>query len=337
MAFNIQNKLVIAVASSALFDLQESDRIYRERGVEEYREYQRQNQRIAFKPGVAFPFISRFLGLSDLNPSDPPVEVILTSKNDPDTGLRVFNSIREYKLNISRGAFLSGKSPFSYLDAFNASLFLSGNREDVRRAIEAEKPAGLVLGSPLKDDPADRELRVAFDFDGVLADDEAEKVYDSTNDVNAFHSAEQAKVDVPHKAGPLGKLYKEFSALQHDVPGEAQNDKHNRPRIRIAIITARNAPSHERVVTTLRTWGVQPDETFFLGGIEKTRILEVFRPHMFFDDQLRHLEGGSAYGAMVHVPFGVKNVLVKQSEQRSEEKHLRIPLPTPGLKELLPK
>ena len=176
----------------------------------------------------------------------------------------------------------------------------------MRRAIAAGRPAGLVLGGPTVDDPKDREIRVAFDFDGVLADDEAEKVFHTTKDVNAFHSAEQAKVNIPHKPGPLEKLFREFSKLQQDVPGDTLD--HNPPRIRIALITARNAPSHERVVTTLRSWGVQPDETFFLGGIEKKRILEVFRPHMFFDDQLSHLEGGSAYGAMVHVPFGIKNI-----------------------------
>jgi 5'-nucleotidase len=305
MAYPIETKLVIAVASSALFDLKDADRIYREKGVEVYRQHMREHQKDAFEAGIAFPFIRRFLSLSDLDPANPPVEVVLLSRNDPDTGLRVFNSIRHHGLNISRGAFLSGKSPYMYLAAYNASLFLSGNKEDVLKAIAADQPAGHVLGEPANDDLKDRELRVAFDFDGVLASDEAEIVYHTTQDLRAFHLAEQAKVDEPHRPGPLSKLFREFAALQRDIPGDVPD--HNTPRIRIALITARSAPSDERVVTTLRDWQVQPDETFFLGGIEKRRILEVFRPHMFFDDQLIHLEGGSTYGAMVHVPFGIKN------------------------------
>ena len=314
MPFPIDSKLVIAVASSALFQLEEADRIYKAKGVDEYRQYMRDHQDEPFAQGVAFPFVRRFLTLGEIDPDDPPVQVVLLSRNDPDTGLRAFNTIKHYGLDITRGAFLSGKSPYSYLDAYNASLFLSANRDDVVQAIEAERPAGLVLGDPAEDDLKDRELRVAFDFDGVVADDEAEVVYHETKDLKAFQAAEQAKASVPHHPGPLSKLFRAFADLQFDVPGEGSDQ--NIPRIRIALITARNAPAHERMVTTLREWNVQPDETFVLGGIEKTRILKVFKPHMFFDDQIGHLKGGSSYGAMVHVPFGVKN---RPSNTRSEE------------------
>jgi 5'-nucleotidase len=217
----------------------------------------------------------------------------------------VFNSIKHYSLDISRGAFLNGKAPHMYMDAFNASLLLSGNSDNVRAAIAAGHAAGLVLGSPFADDLGDKELRVAFDFDSVLTDDSAEAVFHATRDIQAFHAAEVAQASIPHRPGPLHRLFQGLAALQSKVSvGKKPGDI---PSVRIAVITARNAPSHERLVTTFRDWNVQPDETFFLGGIDKTRILQAFKPHMFFDDQVLHLESGSNYGAMVHVPFGIKN------------------------------
>ena len=151
----------------------------------------------------------------------------------------------------------------------------------------------------------DLELRVAFDFDGILADDEAEAVYHTTRNLNAFHAAEAAKAAIPLRPGPLHRLFQGLAALQSNISLPERGA--SVPSVRIAVITARNAPSHERLVTTFREWNVQPDETFFLGGIDKSRILRVFRPHVFFDDQMIHLESGSEYGAMVHVPFGIKN------------------------------
>lgn len=304
MPYPIDQKLVVAVASTALFDLTESDRIFREQGPDEYRSHQRTNELVPFKSGIAFPFVRRLLSLNKGGP-EGPVEVVLLSRNDPDTGLRMFNSIKHHKLDISRGAFLNGKDPHLYMDAFNASLLLSGNAANVRAAIAAGQPAGLVLGEPFSDDLADRELRVAFDFDAVLADDTAEAVFHTTNDINAFHAAELAQVAIPHQPGPLHRLFRALSQLQRT--GADSGDGANAPSVRIAVITARNAPSHERVVTTFRAWNVQPDETFFLGGIEKARIVKAFKPHIFFDDQRLHLDGGTEHGAMVHVPFGIKN------------------------------
>ncbi len=304
MTYPIENKVVVAIASSALFDLTESDRIFRERGVVEYRRHQREHEAEPFAPGVAFAFVRRLLSLN-AGSEDHPVEVVLLSHNDPDTGLRVFNSIRHHSLDISRGAFLNGKSPHTYMDAFNASLLLSGNPVNVREAIAAGHPAGLVLGAPFTDDLADKELRIAFDFDSVLADDSAEAVFQTTGDIGAFHAAEVAQAAVPHRPGPLHRLFHGLAAMQNRAVLSAQPGA--MPSVRIAVITARNAPSHERVVTTFREWNVQPDETFFLGGIDKARILQAFKPHMFFDDQLVHLEAGVRYGAMVHVPFGIRN------------------------------
>jgi 5'-nucleotidase len=233
-----------------------------------------------------------------------------------------------HSLGISRGAFLNGKAPHTYMESFNASLFLSGNAVNVREAIAAGHPAGLVLGSPFADDLSDKELRIAFDFDSVLTDDTAEAVFHTTKDISAFHAAEVAQANIPHKPGPMHRLFEGLAALQSKAalpPDKAGSA----PSVRIAVITARNAPSHERLVTTFREWNIQPDETFFLGGIDKTRILKAFKPHMFFDDQLLHLEGGVTFGAMVHVPFGVKNqdVAVVEGGGAPTSKNGRLPLP----------
>jgi 5'-nucleotidase len=304
--FPIEDKLVIAVASSALFDLSESHRVYRERGVEEYRRYQRENENITLAPGVAFPLIRRLLRLNGAEDTDKPVEVVLLSRNDPDTGLRVFKSIQHHKLDITRAAFVSGRSPFRYLDLFNAALFLSANERDVREAVMRGAPAGHVLPTEFVDDVGESELRIAFDFDGIVADDSAEAIFQSSG-LGAFHDAEASAAAVPMPAGPLSRFFREVAKLQQRERERKEAFRSYEPRLRIAIVTARNAPAHERVVTTLRDWGIEVDEVFFLGGIEKARILKEFRPHIFFDDQLGHVEGTSKLVPSAHVPFGVSN------------------------------
>ena len=187
MPYPIHRKLVVAVASSALFDLTESGKIFKEKGEEEYRKYQRNNQDNHLEKGVAFPFVRRFLNLNKKFLDRQPVEVVLLSRNDPDTGLRVFNSIKHHNLNITRAGFLCGDSPFRYIPAFNASLFLSANAEDVKKAINADYAAGTVLKTDIEDNLDDAELRVAFDFDGVIADDQAEAIYQKTGNINTYH------------------------------------------------------------------------------------------------------------------------------------------------------
>ena len=308
MAFQIEQKLVIGVASSALFDLSESHQVYLDEGPEAYRGYQERHLDVILGKGVAFPFIRRFLNINKCLPRQSPVEVVLFSRNSPETGLRVMRSIAHYGLDISRAAFMNGKSPYAYLPAFNASLFLSANEEDVKSAIAVDYPAGLVLPSRIADDEDDLELRVAFDFDGVLADDESETVFKRNNDLDEFHAHERLHVARPHQPGPLADLFRKLAMMQRLEDRAQRRDPGYRKIVRIAIITARNAPSHERVVTTLKSWGVSADETFFLGGMEKARVLSVFRPHIFFDDQLTHLKaapGGTI--PMVHVPFGIAN------------------------------
>jgi 5'-nucleotidase len=308
MAFQIEHKLVIGVASSALFDLTESHKIYLDSGPDEYRKYQEQHIDTVLAKGVAFPFIRRFLNINKMFPRQTPVEVVLFSRNSPETGLRVMRSIAHYGLDISRAAFMTGKSPYAYLPAFNAALFLSANEEDVKNAIAANYPAGLVLPSKIDDNDDDAELRVAFDFDGVIADDESETVFKKNNDIDEFHAHETRHVDTPHQPGPLAEMFQKLALMQRLEERMQRRDPAYKKILRIAIITARNAPSHERVVTTLKSWGVSASETFFLGGMNKARVLSVFKPHIFFDDQISHLK--SAPGGtipMVHVPFGVAN------------------------------
>lgn len=307
MAYPIENKLVVGVASSALFDLSESDAVFRAAGVEEYRRHQEANIDQPFPKGVAFPFIRRFLAINAAFPQELPVEVVLLSRNSPETGLRVFRSISHYGLDITRAGFMAGHAPYEYIPAFNASLFLSANEDDVRQAVAAGYPAGAVLPSQVPDDEADGQLRVAFDFDGVIADDESEAVFKQNHDLVEFEAHETLKRAIPHRPGPLADLFQKLSALQRLEQQRAADDHAYRKILRISIVTARSAPSHERVVTTLKSWGVSADEAFFLGGMEKARVLTVLRPHMFFDDQRSHLRSPGGDIPMVHVPFGVAN------------------------------
>lgn len=304
--YPIDQKLVIAVSSSALFDLSESDKVFRERGAKAYKEFQEAHLDDVLGKGVAFPFIRRFLSLNDHFPELKPVEVVLLSRNSTTTGRRVFRSIKHYDLDITRAAFLTGSSPFPYIPAFNASLFLSQNESDVKGAIAVDYPAGIVMPSKVVDDEKDVELRVAFDFDGVIADDEAETVY-KQGDLNDFEDHETNKQTTPHNPGPLADLFKKLAGIQRLETEAQKKDENYQPVLRTAIVTARNAPSHERVITTLESWGVWADETFFLGGMEKNRILGVLKPHMFFDDQRTHLIPSGDNVPMVHIPFGVAN------------------------------
>ncbi|MRI33688.1 5'-nucleotidase [Endozoicomonas sp. OPT23] len=306
MLFPIEKKLVIAVSSSALFDLSESHAVYTEKGSQTYKQFQEDNLNKVLGKGVAFPFIKRFLALNNRFPKEEPVEVILLSRNSAASGKRVFRSIRHYGLNISRAAFMEGRSPYEYIPAFNASLFLTANQEDAQQAIEAGFPAGLVLPSKIVNDDACDELRIAFDFDGVIADDESETIY-KEGDLPEFYQYESAKSHIPHKPGPLADLFRKLATLQELEEQEKLRNSEYQPLIRTAIVTARSAPAHERVITTLESWGVSANQTFFLGGMAKDRILNKLRPHMFFDDQKTHLTTEAGDIPMVHIPFGIAN------------------------------
>lgn len=307
MPYPIEKKLVITLASSALFDLSKAHRVFKEKGEKAYRSYQRRNCNKPFPPGVAFPFIRRILKFNESFPKIQPIEVILLSRNDPDTGLRAFRSISHYDLKITRAAFLTGRSPYQYIPAFNSSLFLSAHKNDVQRAIDSNYPAGRVLPAKIQDDENDSEVRIAFDFDGVLADDSSEAVYKKTNDLSKFHKHEIKYVQAAHPPGPLKDLFNKLAHFQKLEIDRVSKQRSYKRVLKTAIITARDAPSHERVVTTLRKWGVSADETFFMGGIEKSRVLEVLKPQIYFDDQMTHLEKAALKIPCVHIPFGIAN------------------------------
>jgi len=306
MPFELDKKVVIAIASSALFDLREPHGVFLKEGVEAYRKFQREHEDEPLPTGIAFPFIRRLLSLNDRGTGDAPVEVVFISANDPDTGSRAFNSAAHYGLDITRGAFVSGAEPWPYIRAFNACLFLSANQRNVKEAIMHGSPAGCVLESVVLDPAEDHELRVAFDFDGVLADDQSENVF-KDGGLEAFQRFEERMVKVAHNPGPLKRLIEELGKLQQREIDRQLADRSYTPRVKVAIVTARNAPAHKRFVTTLREWGIRVDQTFFLGGIEKTRVLELFKPHIFFDDQMTHLGPAAKFVPSVHVPYGKLN------------------------------
>jgi len=308
MPYELKNRLVVGVASSALFDLSESDDYFRKHGEDEYRRYQHEHIDECLMPGVAFPFIQRLLSLNDLRVvEDPVVEVIVLSKNDPSTGLRVLRSIKSHDLAISRAVFTQGQAPYRYIQALEMSLFLSADRMDVDAATKLGYPAGHVLPSTAVYDLSDQTLRVAFDFDGVLGNDEAERVFKETGSLKEFQAHEtqhQRRALIP---GPLKNLLVDLNMIQDLETAKQKDDGGYEPRLRISLITARNAPAHERAVHSLAEWGVTVNDAFFLGGIEKSKVLEVMKPHIFFDDQASHLVPASSFVAGVHIPYGVAN------------------------------
>ncbi|WP_234358607.1 5'-nucleotidase [Streptomyces sp. NRRL B-24085] len=306
MAYELEKRLVIGIASSALFDLAEADVVFREQGEEAYRAYQEQHLDDVLGTGVAFPFIRRLLSLNDLSPEDPLVEVIVLSRNDPDTGLRVMRSIKSHGLPITRAIFMQGRSPYHFMPALNMSLFLSANEIDVREAVALGLPAGRVLGPAAADEGEDHDLRVAFDFDGVLADDASEQVY-QVDGIEGFRSHETMNAATPHDPGPLRDFLANVNRLQQREEEQRAKDPTYKIRVHVSLVTARNAPAHERAVRSLKDWGVTVNDAFFLGGIDKSTIMQVLKPHIFFDDQVSHLAGTARSTPSVHVPFGEMN------------------------------
>ncbi len=309
MADELTNRLVVGIASSALFDLTESDAYFREHGEAAYREHQDEHIDDTLRPGVAFPFIKRLLQLNDLRPGDPLVEVMVLSKNDPSTGLRVMRSVEHYGLAISRAVFTQGKAPYQYIGALEMSLFLSGHRPDVDDAIRAGFPAGHVLPSQAAYEEDDQSLIVAFDFDGVLANDDSERVYKTSDALESYMQHESShKLDALGE-GPLKQLLADLNTIQRLEEAKRLADANYAARLRIALVTARSAPAHERAIWSMRKWGVNVNDAFFLGGIEKSKVLKVMRPHIFFDDQTTHLDPVADFVAGVHIPYGVANEL----------------------------
>lgn len=290
-------KLVVAISSRALFDLDESHQVFEAKGEEEYSRYQISQEGVPLLPGVAFSMVRKLLALNT-DPSRPRVEVVLVSRNSADTGLRVFNSIRHHGLDISRAAFTRGEPPYRYIASFGAHLFLSANLEDVRGALDAGIAAATILPSG-SEEFRSGQLRIAFDGDAVIFSDEAERIY-VEGGLDAFNQNETESSEKPLPGGP----FKPFLAALHDIQSDFPVKS---SPIRTALITARGAPAHERVIKTLRSWGIRIDEALFLGGKEKGAFLKSFGADIFFDDQIRHCDSAAEYVATGHVPYGVKN------------------------------
>jgi 5'-nucleotidase len=290
--------LTVAISSRALFDLGESNSVFDLEGLEAYRQYQIAHEDDVLEPGEAFHFVKKLLNINKLL-DKPRVEVILLSRNSADTGLRIFNSIKAYDLAISRAAFCGGESPYRYIRAFGCSLFLSTQADDVGHALEHGVAAATLLGRSAGPRGAGDDLRLAFDGDSVVFSDEAEQIYQSQG-LDAFSQMEAESATRPLEGGQ----FKPFLAALHNLQQEFSGQH---CPIRTALVTARSAPAHERVIRTLRAWDVRLDESLFLGGMEKTEFLRAFGADVFFDDQTQHCERASAHVTAGHVPHGIVN------------------------------
>jgi len=274
-------QLVVGITSRALFDLAEADRVFREQGLAAYREHQRRRESVMLAPGTALPLVRALLRLNRTT-GERLVRVVVISRNDADTGVRVFHSIAAHGLDIEQAAFTGGREPWPYLSALRCNLFLSAEPADVQDALERGLPAALVSAPPRDVHDADAdEVRIAFDGDAVLFDPASERVY-QTEGLEAFHQREAARADQPLEPGPFAPFLTALHRIQARLGEE-------RSPVRTALVTARGAPAHLRVINTLRAWGVRIDQSFFLAGEDKTGVLQQLRPHLYFDDQRAHL------------------------------------------------
>ncbi len=281
---DFKNTLIVGISSRTLFDLEKEDELFKEKGITEYRKVQREKENEELKPGTAFHLIQALLNLNKLSKTTRLVEVIVMSQNSPETGVRILNSINSLNLDITRSAFTGGEKIASYIEAFQVDLFLSKNESDVQEVIDSKTAAAALILEPPTDFQSEKDtVRIAFDADAVLFSDESQYIYDSQG-IDAFHKNESEQENIPLKEGPLGKLLKTLSNIQKLMDPTIESTP-----LRLAIVTARNSPSHMRVINTLRDWGVYIDEAFFLGGIPKDKILKAFNAHIFFDDQDVHL------------------------------------------------
>ena len=291
-------KLVIAISSRALFDLDEEHQVYESQGLAAYSQYQIDHEDTPLAKGQAFPLASKLLALNDQLEDPLGVEIVLLSRNSADTGLRIFNSIEHYGLPITRAAFCGGEPPWRYIQAFGCHLFLSSESADVRKALDNNVAAATLVSRPL-DGPARDDIRFAFDGDAVIFSDEAEQIFKAEG-LKAFTESEVAQRNEPLSGGPFKNFLSALHALQRAFP-ESQSP------IRTALVTARSAPAHERVIRTLRAWDIRLDESIFLGGLPKVEFLRAYDADVFFDDQQSHCNLAADHIATGHVPHGVAN------------------------------
>lgn len=298
MGYSVEGKLVVAISSRALFDFEEENRIFDRDGEAAYIALQFARLDVPARQGVAFPLVKKLLAFNTAGASR--VEVVILSKNDPVSGLRVFRSAHRAGLPLERGVFTRGRSPYRYLDSLKANLFLSANETDVMGALEAKCPAARVYPeSTLAASRHADEVRIAFDGDAVLFSDEAERVYQQDG-LEAFTKHETTHALQPLPPGPFKPLLEALHRLQAE--------KNSPVRIRTALVTARSAPAHERAVRTLMEWNIGVDEAMFLGGLDKGEFLRAFEPDFYFDDQRGHIDSARAHVAAGHVPFGIANI-----------------------------
>lgn len=295
MPYDLTSPLVIGISSRALFDLEEENKIYEEQGVEAFSQYQREHENDILPKGPAFQLVKAFLRLNQPE-QKRLVEVIVMSRNSPDSILRVFNSIEEYELDITRAALVGGAEITPYLKAFKTDLFLSAYEHDVKQAVDNGIAAGRIVTGTAHSSKKIEQIRIAFDGDAVLFSAEAERIYQQDG-MQAFMQHEQAHAEEPLPMGPFAKFLTTLSKLQSSF-----TDREKTP-IRTALVTSRNAPAHERPIRTLRSWNVRVDEAFFLGGVSKTEILSAFGAHIFFDDQDIHTTPASEVVASAQVPY----------------------------------
>ena len=308
--------LVIAISSRALFDLEHSHALFEREGVEAYAAHQIGNEEKLLAPGVGFPLVRKLLALNDgVFGASPRVEVILLSRNSSDTGLRVFNSIQHYGLAITRATFTSGAPTWPYIKPFGAHLFLSANAESVQRALQhgvaaahllppaasaIEAASERVVKFSALGDGVSSQIRIAFDGDAVLFGDEGERVSRESG-LEAFARHELEHAHTPLSGGPFRGFLDALHRLQAAYPADGTAP------IRTALVTARSAPAHERVIRTLREWGIRLDEALFLGGRPKGPFLQAFGADIFFDDSMHNIESAREHVAAGHVPHGVAN------------------------------
>ena len=299
MPYTVEGKLVVAISSRALFDFEEENRVFDAQGERAYIDLQYSRMDVPAKEGVAFRLVKKLLAFN--SGGTQHVEVVILSKNDPVSGLRIFRSAERAGLKLERGVFTRGRSPYRYLDALKANLFLSANEQDVMGALDARFPAARVL--PESAQAGGRhadEVRIAFDGDAVLFSDEAERVF-QRDGLDAFTRHETTHALTPLPPGPFKPLLEALHRLQ------AASGAGMPMRVRTALVTARSAPAHERAVRTLMDWNITVDEALFLGGLDKGEFLKAFQPDFYFDDQRGHVASASQHVATGHVPFGIAN------------------------------
>lgn len=287
MAKNLAEVLVVGVSSRALFDLELENRIFEEENIQGFRKYQMENEDVVLEKGTAFPLIEALLNLNKYV-EEPIVEVVIMSRNSPETGTRVLKSIQHYGLPITRMAFSGGEPIPPFIEAFDVDLFLSKDEKEVQTVIDkASCATALVYDTPADYQPETDRVKFAFDADAVVFSEASEKIYKQEG-IEAFLAHEKANENIPLDDGPFANLLRRLSKIQERLPMSIELTP-----LRIAIVTARSAPSHMRVVNTLRNWGVYVDEAYFMGGLAKDKVLKAFGAHIFFDDQSVHLDDSS--------------------------------------------